>query len=530
MTALALLGTGCLPRGAPPAGQQIIADRQASLVGMVPPDGDGMLRLLVTHPGAEVGALDLYVAAVGASGGPPTETLLVPDYDIVDGLGCNYKVAPCSSVLARSLWAHQTTGAFVWVNPVTGYRLDLPQYPMLMSPSGERIFNFDSGLGTQAGSGRLDDADGTSIALDDVAYPVFSAGDDFYYSTQEGDLMRIPLSGAAEKVTTGLVASSPGASQVAVPGLYSLAPFAVVPTPDGMLLFLRRATSASAASQLFVRDPLSGAETALPFDAPGVPLVSTDGRWLVDASEGSGGRLTFFDYRANDTEVVDFGVPVFSGEWRPQHSDFWAASRTWNADATVETVIQWILSPTAAPIMVPNLDTAVPTFTPDGSYWLSTPDFDMTKSRVQVGPADDPNGPKFQLNPANTSADPIWILDDDRLVASVYTKDTDIEARTDAIVLDPRTGDSLVLGERGWLAAVGQTRVLGLFHSDEMRGDLTVSEIDTGRQTVLAPEFAVTAFAEPQGADQLAPGTRIAYQFQARTDSPYDGIWVATCP
>jgi hypothetical protein len=47
---------------------------------------------------------------------------------------------------------------------------------------------------------------------------------------------------------------------------------------------------------------------------------------------------------------------------------------------------------------------------------------------------------------------------------------------------------------------------------------------------VLAPEFALGALVEPQGADRVAPGTHVAYQFQARFASPYDGIWLATIP
>jgi hypothetical protein len=77
---------------------------------------------------------------------------------------------------------------------------------------------------------------------------------------------------------------------------------------------------------------------------------------------------------------------------------------------------------------------------------------------------------------------------------------------------------------------VGETRFMGLFHFVEGRGDLTAVALDTGAATVLAPEFTVAAQAEPQGADLLAPGARIVYQFQARTASPYDGIWVTPCP
>ena len=59
---------------------------------------------------------------------------------------------------------------------------------------------------------------------------------------------------------------------------------------------------------------------------------------------------------------------------------------------------------------------------------------------------------------------------------------------------------------------------------------MTTVEVDSGRQTILAPEFAVTAFVEPQGANLAPPGSQIACRFQAPDDSPYDGIWVVNSP
>jgi hypothetical protein len=80
------------------------------------------------------------------------------------------------------------------------------------------------------------------------------------------------------------------------------------------------------------------------------------------------------------------------------------------------------------------------------------------------------------------------------------------------------------------MITVGKTRFIGQFHFGTGVGDLTVVELATGRQTILALERAVTAFPEPQGDDLVAPGTRVVYQFEARSDSPYDGIWVTTVP
>ncbi len=81
-------------------------------------------------------------------------------------------------------------------------------------------------------------------------------------------------------------------------------------------------------------------------------------------------------------------------------------------------------------------------------------------------------------------------------------------------------GATELLARRGRIAAVGRTRVIGMFHMDEARGDLTAIQLDTGRSTILAPEFTVTAFAEQADGDPVALGTPIVYQFQARPRRP----------
>ncbi|HXU62005.1 MAG TPA: hypothetical protein VN962_09910, partial [Polyangia bacterium] len=102
--------------------------------------------------------------------------------------------------------------------------------------------------------------------------------------------------------------------------------------------------------------------------------------------------------------------------------------------------------------------------------------------------------------------------------------------RSDLNLLDPRTGHTRLLGERGLVTGLGQTRFMGIFHMEELRGDLLAGGLEDEGPTKLAAEFTSAAWAEPQGADLLAPGTRIIYQFQARAASPYDGIWMVNCP
>jgi hypothetical protein len=170
-------------------------------------------------------------------------------------------------------------------------------------------------------------------------------------------------------------------------------------------------------------------------------------------------------------------------------------------------------------------------FTPDGAYWFSVVPGDVgAKTGIQVSSADDPTKVLVTMDAAPQTVDPIWPLANDRQLAGIFTKSEDRQTHADAVLFDFRTGESRMLGERGQVAAVGQTRMAGIFHLYNQRGDLTAVNIDSGQQTVLAPEFAVTAFAEQRGTDLLAPGAPIVYQFQARTESPYDGIWVVDSP
>jgi hypothetical protein len=113
------------------------------------------------------------------------------------------------------------------------------------------------------------------------------------------------------------------------------------------------------------------------------------------------------------------------------------------------------------------------------------------------------------------------------LLTTVFTKDMD---RADLMAFDPRTFEDTLLGEKGRVADVGKTRVLGLLHFQGGAADLTAIDIASGQQTILAPEFTTTAFSEPQGNDPVAPGTRVVYEFEARSPSPYDGIWVVNIP
>src|SRR4051812_10103082 len=144
----------CLPRGAPPGGIQVVADRQATLEAIVPPNGDGVLRILVLKPGAVADSQDLYLVSVDAAGGPPSEHLLVSNADPLVDFGCIDMVAPCSLIKPDgSLWVGS-----VRINPYTGEQLAVPYSPVI-SQSGQRFF-----VGDTSG-GALYEPDGSTVAI-----------------------------------------------------------------------------------------------------------------------------------------------------------------------------------------------------------------------------------------------------------------------------------------------------------------------------------------------------------------------------
>jgi hypothetical protein len=504
---------GCLPRGAPPGGRQVVADRKATLEAIVPPNGDGVLRILVLKPGAVADSQDLYLLSVDDADQPPSEQLVLSGVNSQDGFGCIDRVAPCGSISRDgALWVGGNSG-LVRVNPYTGAQIPVRSFPVI-SPSGDRFFIRDQNRST------LYQSDGSAVELDlEPGYgPAYFGffGEDFYYVTPQGELMRLPPSGVPEQLATGVEG------------------FSGTPTPDGTLLILIRATSDPSVQAYSFRDPLTGAETALPFS--GFPSVSPGGQWLVDTDTSSGG-LTFFNFRSGAQSVVaipglDPSSFVFP-TWRP------GSSQVWFTIESEYTPTVWIFSPDESPISVPGVR-LVPVgktgfewqqnvFTADGAHWFSTASGpDVTTPVIQVGRTDDPTAPRFELLPQGTSLFNAWLLADGRLLTAVYT---DSMPRSDVFATNLDTGERVQLAERGRVAAVGDTRLVGMFHFDpNYRGDLTTVELASGQQTILAPEFAVTAFVEPQGTDLVPPGARVVYQFQARTDSPYDGIWVVNSP
>jgi hypothetical protein len=519
----------CLPRGNPPAGRQLVADSTASLGAMVPPNGDGVLRVLFMRPSVQDSTgSDLFEVSLDPDGQQSPERLLVSDIENDDDLGCLWKVAPCSFDKKGRIFVLKKLppdyvpepGSFgppaLLVDPITG---DIekasigPTFGAYTSDSGKRSLTYDDSAETSA---TVTEADGRTTVIQLFPAPPgtrFSprpqwVGEDLYYVDAQSDLIDLPPSVVPQQLATGIE------------------DFMAWPTPDGGLLELIRATADPMVQQVSIRDPATGQETPTPFDGNGTITFSSDWRWLLYSeftySEASGtetDRNTLFDYHSGATQVLDFGTYV-NAQWRPGHDELWVGVPGNNPTPTF-----WVVTPGGPTITVEGV--YFEGLTPDGTYWFATHDANVTAPTLEIGVADDPTGPRVPYNPPGTNFQNQWTLPDGRWLEAVYVKDIQ---RADVIAVDPGTGHSQLLAERGRIAALGQTQFIGMFHFEGGRGDLTAVNLASGQSTVLAPEFTVTAFAEPQGADLVAPGARIVYQFQARTASPYDGIWLANAP
>ena len=513
---LASAAAGCLPRGAPPVGQQILADRSASLAALVPPNGDGLLRMLLMRPGAASNLANLSVVSLDADNQLSPEVPLISDIDPVSSVNCPGGVAPCGfDDRGRvQVFFPQTNGS-AWLDPVTGAIEPIDIFNP--RPSGQRYFSSQSPT-----TGTLYDVDGHGTPIQ-LATPAPStpsnsyafAGDDFYYLDPQHNLIDIPPSDVPEQVASGVTH------------------FAFWNTADGLLLVLTRMAADGSGTQSLVGDPRSGTQTVVPFDVVRA-TISPDGRWVLDLQNGATGQFTFFGRDAGAQQSIDIGQPAIFTDWRPGTSQAWMMSSA--ADYRDPGTL-WVLQPDAPPVSVPGIGVGhlstdggrtYSTFTPDGVYWFSvTPTSEDGTNTFAVGAAGDPTGPRYDLNPPATFLSRAWYLPDGQFLSTSYAKDS---SRADANLLDPRTGRGRLLGERGVVAAVGQTRFMGMFHLAESRGDLIAGGFEAEGSTSLGSEFVVRSFAEPHGADLLAPGTRIVYQFQARTASPYDGMWVTKCP
>jgi len=513
----AACAAACVPRGEPPAGRQLVADRVTVIGGFARPNGDGITRvLLMRRPDASQlqSYFDLYVASVDATGAPPVERLLATNVSPQGDYGCFAGLTACPFLDARGRLLVATgydptlsVPLIARIDPVTGARQEIGASSYsFFSPSRERFVVMAD---PRTPGATLYENDDRVLLLVDATSAQF-VGEDLYYATSQGDLKRIVPGGVAEVLATGITSFSPAQD------------------PAAGVITLSRPTADRTVSAVSFLDTVTLQETAAPAGLSRFEL-SPDGRWIV-AIDVAAQRATFIERTTGVTDTLD--LPPDSGgqyEWRPGHDEAWFGSASYSRPTVT------IKKPGAPPIEVPgmaypqadNERNGTSLFTHDGAYWFSSRAAPDEVPIIQVGSADDPMGARFDLVPVGTYVGGYWHLVDGRLLTTAQIHDWH---RSDVYVIDPVTGASSGLGEAGFVMVVGQTRLLAGLHVNDDRGDLTVVDLGSGRATVLAPEFTLGAAVEPQGADRVAPGAYVAYQFQARFASPYDGIWLTTVP
>lgn len=517
-TILALVCAGvvaaCVPRGAPPAGQQIVADRTSVPIAFVGSRGDGSTRLLITRPGDDPFSVDLWAVALDPAGAPPVERLLVPHVTSLNSGLVRYGGGSCGGTDSRGRMlvftgdATNPQGNLTRIDPVTGDRSDLgPAEACYRSASGQQL------LVGHGATGTLYDAADQATPVD--ASSAGFAGEDLYYVSGQQQLVRRSPDGTTATLATGVQS------------------FTLVPTDAGLAVLLRRPTTDGTLTSQTMLDVRTGQETPLVAADPFFSL-SPDGRWFLQTDPQTGAS-EFFDWRTGEHRPVEVPAGAQGGGyfWRPGHDELWFISpQPWQALTSVRNPDGGGADYPLWPVSLYDMeatDIYATIFTVDGKDLFAFPALspDARSAVPQVGPADDPSGPRFDLVPAGSRAGGYWRLADGRLLIASWTATPDL---SNLSAIDPSTGERNALGEQAQVLAVGGTRVLVNQHLVDHAGDLTVFELATGRATVLADEFALAAAVEPLSGDAVAPGARVAFRFEARFASPYDGIWLATVP
>ena len=534
------LALGCLPRGDPPAGRQVLTDVTAQLVGFLPVQADGVVRLLFLRPGSDPAHANLFALSVDPAGGESAELPLLTDVaasttfqcpsDQNDDRFCNVD-ARGRVYLSQTLGGDPLTALFLRVDPVTGQATDLgPGQQVIISASGQRVLFFTGSNGAV-----LYEADDSSTAIPSTAAVRF-VGDDLFYLSADGALMRLAAGGVPQQVATGVrnfgstrsdfLVLTKGNPPSTMPGLGPDQPASV---PD--------AVTPAPASTL---DLTTFEETALPGGltySTGYP-ISSDGRWLFASASPSQGALV--DRQTGTFEVFDFDEGPRLLFWRPGLAELWGLQ--------LFSDKLWIKRPGAPVQAVPGAVHYMLGFSPDGAYWYSqtySPGDEIPDPAPpdQVGPADDPAGPRINLTSVGGLHSELhWELSDGRLLVQSFPQgrflandgtNVDVNGMPDDFdfqALDPRTGSVQTFAISGLEKAVTPTRFLGILNMSHERGDLTSVDLVSHRSTVLAAQFTMNAVPQPRAPDPYPAGSLIAYQFRARFSSPWDGLWLATAP
>lgn len=517
----AVAASGCLSEGAPPLGQQVWAGRAGLLADVLParsPD-DGVARILARRPrpGEEYQA-DLFAVVVPPAGGPVKEVLLAERHTCAS-------FGPCVQVDHRGrafVWSTEATTfqlgmkTLARVDPDTGERVDFGMRSrVLLSPSRQRAL-----IAMEYGEvdSRLIGPDDETVVLSEGTRDFAFIGEDLYFVNGAHEVARLAPGVADQTVKTGVVSMS------------------VVPSVDSAsgtrLLLVPQDASVSSTAAVSLLDPVTGEEMTFPAGVRTEPSFSPDGRWALvrDTAMFSRRMFKLLEVATGNVEAFELPVDVIEPIWRPGRPELWCVASEWPDRTT------YIKSPgqplrTLPEDVVPLSAVVASLFSSDGEHLYSTRGIDVTQQRaVFVGATDQPEGPRFPLNPPGTTYVRRLELPDGRLVVeAVYGGG----GRSDMYVVDPGDGTTRLLGRTGNVVQIGAERVLLLTHRVQGAGDLVDVAVDGTPGVTLGTEFVTTAYTQPRsgdGARSFGSGVRVAFQFRARFASPYDGIWLATIP
>jgi hypothetical protein len=516
-----LSATGCLPAGDPPMGRQVIAGRDDLPAGLLPASPDGIVRLLVLRLDRERLSSDLYLVSVDGAA-PATERLLQQNLGWSNGCYANrcFPTDRRGRVFVYHDYDPITSMSKVTrIDAVTGDQFELGNVDvnsLQFSPSGDRLAAFTY----NAPGVTVYEFDDRATVLAGTTSAKF-VGEDFYYVSADKRLMRLPSSG--------------GEPEFVRPGVSA---FDARETLAGPVLILYEVTADLAAGTVSFLDPVTLQAMFRPVELSVSFSVSPDRRWLL-ITDSTGLHYTFVDAMTGGEERFDApaGAGWASVEWRPGRAEVWL--QFYRDTLEQPRFDAWIKEPGSPPRVVPlylgfvTERAALPPsfFTLDGSYVFSlAPVRPRTPGIVQIGSADDPTGRRVDIIPEGSWLVGYWLVADGRLVtAAAYSPSSQ---RDEIRVIDLARGESRSLATEASVLAVGQRRVLATAHVTDGFGDLRVIDLDSGASTVLGTEFVGMAFSEPRGPglELVTPGSHVAFQFQGRFASPYDGIWVATVP
>ena len=267
---MALAAAGCLPRGEPPTGQQLLSDPTAALLSLIRGPGDGTKQVLFFRPSQDQNPdlVDLWSISVDANGAPSTERMLMAG--ISSGLELSYRPSAGSigfPIDARGrvyVFADRGDSLFR-IDPATGDRQPVgdADFPLL-SPSGRRVLTHG-----KQGQYTLYEADDQALPLE--GYQAQFLDEILLYLSPDCSLMRVVAGGGPEQIIAGVAS--------------------FFPLSGSMMLVRKTAAGAcdpagfagSSAGAQVLLDTATLQETSLPdtLQVTGPRSISSDGRWLI---------------------------------------------------------------------------------------------------------------------------------------------------------------------------------------------------------------------------------------------------------